>query len=62
MEENYWNKFMASGTVEDYLTYKGMAMCERTMKKYSKETAGTKNEPVKSDNRNGDGPVGRSYR
>ena len=24
MEETYWNKFMASGKVDDYLEYKGI--------------------------------------
>ena len=62
MEESYWNKFMASGTVEDYLTYKGMEMCRQTINKYSRETAGMENESVKSDNRNGDDSVGSSYR
>ena len=62
MEESYWNKFMASGTVEDYLTYKGMEMCRQTINKYSRETAGMEKESVKSDNRNGDDSVGSSYR
>ena len=62
MEESYWNKFMASGTVEDYLTYKVMEICRQTINKYSRETAGMENESVKSDNRNGDDSVGSSYR
>ena len=62
MEESYWNKFMASGTVEDYLTYKGMERCRQTINKYSRETAGMGHESVKSDNCNGDDSVGGSYR
>ncbi len=61
MEESYWNKFMASGTVEDYLTYKGMEMCRQKMQKHSREMAGIENESVKSDNGNGDGSVSSSY-
>ena len=62
MEESYWNKFMASGTVEDYLTYKGMEMCRQTINKYSREMAGMEHESVKSDKCNGDDSVGSSYR
>lgn len=61
MEESYWNKFMASGTVEDYLTYKGMEMCKQKMQQHSTEMAGMENESVKSDNGNGDGSVSISY-
>lgn len=32
--EEYWQKFMNSGAVEDYLQYKGMELCGRTMETY----------------------------
>ncbi len=35
MEEKYWEQFLASGTVSDYLYYKGMEVCGRVMQKYS---------------------------
>ena len=33
MEETYWNKFMASGKVDDYLEYKGIQICHSVMER-----------------------------
>ena len=29
--EEYWDRFVASGKIEDYLYYKGMSICEETI-------------------------------
>ena len=34
-EETYWNKFMASGKVDDYLEYKGIQICHSVMEHYA---------------------------
>lgn len=61
MEEKYWNIFMASGSVSDYLNYRGMAICEKVMKRYGKDAdAGTGDVLSEPDNGNGDGAIGRS--
>lgn len=56
MEEKYWNEFMASGKVMDYLYSKGMGICSRIMDKYTlgeEEYAGDR----KSDTKHGVNPV-----
>lgn len=37
MEERYWNEFMESGKVKDYLYSKGLGICSRIMDKYTCE-------------------------
>ncbi len=37
MEERYWNEFMESGKVTDYLYSKGLGICSRIMEKYTCE-------------------------
>lgn len=32
--EEYWDRFVASGKIEDYLYYKGMSICEETINRY----------------------------
>ena len=32
--EKYWDRFVASGKIEDYLYYKGMSICEETINRY----------------------------
>ena len=65
MEEEYWNKFMDSGQVTDYLFYKGMGICESVMKKFA---GGSCTEPetgdrlVESDNSDRDGAYSCTYR
>lgn len=49
MEERYWKQFMASGTVSDYLYYKGMEVCGRVMQKYSDGSAFMKETDQESD-------------
>lgn len=60
MEEKYWKQFAASGKVTDYLNYRGMAICEEVMRKHGRlSEAGTGEIKGESDNRDGDGAVGR---
>ena len=37
VEEEYWNRFLETGKVTDYLYYKGMAICREVMERYEKE-------------------------
>ena len=32
--EEYWDRFVASGKIEDYLYYKGVSICEEKIKRY----------------------------
>ena len=34
MEEKYWQQFLETGRIHDYLTYKGMEICRRVMDSY----------------------------
>ena len=34
MEEKYWDEFMKSGLVDDYLLYKGMQIAGEVMDRY----------------------------
>ena len=74
MEEKYWQQFMTSGTVSDYLYYKGMEVCGRVMQKYSdgskvrqemdqrsEKMQGTGDRSVESDNSNWAGAYGHAY-
>ena len=38
MKEDYWERFVKTGKVEDYLTYRGMARCEAEMNRYQNES------------------------
>ena len=38
MKEDYWERFVKTGKVEDYLTYRGMARCEAVMDRYQYES------------------------
>lgn len=63
MEETYWNKFMASGKVEDYLEYKGMERCRAVMDRYLQSAdAGTGVRRSESGNGHGNGAVCSSDR
>lgn len=55
MEEMYWQQFLETGKVEDYLTYKGMEICRQVMKKHEGEPS---DEPDNSDG-HGTGRVAR---
>ena len=58
MEETYWNKFMASGKVDDYLEYKGIQICHSVMERYDRlPDAGTEVRRSESDNGYGNGTV-----
>lgn len=61
MEETYWNRFMASGKVSDYLEYKGLQICNSVMNRYgTNPDAETEVRRSESDNGYGDGTVSRS--
>ena len=63
MEEKYWNKFMASGTVNDYLNYRGSAICAEVMRRYGLSPEAESGEGSReSDNGNGNGTIGHSNR
>lgn len=58
MEETYWNKFMASGKVDDYLEYKGIQICHSVMERYDRlPDARTEVRRSESDNGYGNGAV-----
>jgi hypothetical protein len=62
MEEKYWNQFMATGSVTDYLNYRGIAICSEVMKRYGQEPkAGTGEGTSEPDNGNGNGFIGYSH-
>lgn len=46
MEQQYWERFLSSGKVEDYLEYKGMEICERTISKYDGGARGESDQDV----------------
>lgn len=37
MEEKYWQQFLETGKIHDYLMYKGMEICRRVMDSYEDE-------------------------
>lgn len=59
MEEEYWEKFVASGTIMDYLYYKGLGICGQVMKRY--EDAKDRSGFVESDCGDRDGALGKSH-
>lgn len=40
MEEIYWNRFLETGKIEDYLYYKGMEICKNVLNKHESEANG----------------------
>ena len=60
--EGYWDRFMRSGAVKDYLEYKGMERCMEIMQKYDSAVAGMGEEKSGADNVDSDGPFDHSYR
>ena len=55
MEKEYWEHFWSTGKIEDYLYYKGMAICKNVMERHGNEAAG------ESDNSDGNGASGNTY-
>lgn len=49
MEEIYWNRFLETGKIADYLYYKGMEICAEVMESHERE------ETCESDCSNRDG-------
>lgn len=63
MEEKYWNKFMASGSVHDYLNYRGIAICAEVMRRHGQGQDGrTGDISSESDNSNGYGLISHAHR
>lgn len=60
--EEYWDRFMHSGSVKDYLEYKGMEKCMDIMRKYENPAAGMGEEKIESGDSDGNGSFGHSYR
>lgn len=60
--DKYWDKFVRTGAVEDYLEYKGMEMCRDVMKAYSEPAAWTGERKVESDYSDRNGAADHSYR
>lgn len=56
MEEEYWDRFMETGKITDYLYYKGMAICKQVMDSHEGITSG------ESDYSNRHGAPGDTYR
>lgn len=54
MQKVYWEQFWMTGKVEDYLCYKGMAICETILNRYGKE------DTCESDNSYRDGASGNT--
>lgn len=46
MEEKYWQQFLKTGKIHDYLYYKGMQICSQVMDSYK---GGKTDEPGNSD-------------
>lgn len=49
MKQRYWERFTATGKVEDYLNYKGIEYCQNIMEKYEER----KSESVNHSDRDG---------
>ena len=69
MEERYWKEFMTTGSVNDYLSYKGVSICVQVMERYKdtfSETGSSslkgKGQDSESDNSYRNGVILRSYR
>jgi len=67
MEREYWEQFMTTGKVDDYLSYKGFSICSQVMEKYKNPAtcegrAESKGQGSESDNSYRNGAILRSYR
>lgn len=60
--EQYWEKFMNSGAVEDYLQYKGMDICRPVMETYKGQAVKMGESESGSDNSDRNGAYSHSYR
>lgn len=56
MEEKYWQQFMETGKIADYLYYRGMQMCTQVMDRFEGE------KTYESDCSDGDGTYSSAYR
>ncbi len=56
MEERYWKQFEKTGRIDDYLTYRGMQICDQVMER------GEGREKREPDNRNRYGAAMRTNR
>lgn len=69
MEERYWEQFMTTGKIDDYLSYKGFSICAQVMDKYSNallrdctDKTESKGQGSESGNSYRNGTIIRSYR
>ena len=46
MEEKYWDRFIMTGKITDYLYYKGIEICKQVMERYEGDL---RDEPDHSD-------------
>lgn len=53
MEQEYWERFFHSGSVNDYLEYKAMDICSRTISKYGGESNAGRAEDYHTDRTGG---------
>ena len=60
--EEYWDRFMRSGAVRDYLEYKGRELCMEIMQKNDGPAAGMGEKKIGTDYVDGNGPFDHSYR
>lgn len=37
MEEQYWNRFVETGKITDYLNYRGIMICKQVMDRYERD-------------------------
>ena len=49
MEEQYWKQFAKTGKVDDYLYYKGIALCARIMEHREEEKDSESNHRDRDD-------------
>ena len=56
MEEQYWERFIETGKIADYLSYRGIVICKQIMGRYE----GDKN--IESDYIDRDGTCGNAGR
>ena len=60
--EEYWDRFMHSGAITDYLEYKGIEKCMEIMRKYEEPGDEIGEEDSGADNVDRNGSFDHSYR
>ena len=49
MEEKYWDRFLETGKITDYLFYKGMDVCEQAQESHKGEISGKSDYSDRND-------------